>query len=315
MNSTARDAILTAVSYADIFDYPLTEEELQTWLPFRFSLKRPRLARQGEALKQFCVGNITYYSLRSVKHLVALRNKRQQWSADKWTRARAIATLLRCIPTISLVGVTGGLTRSNARKDDDIDFFIITAPKTLWVTRALATILLDILHLRRRPTDTNVNNLVCLNMFMSEDGISVPKKERDLFTAHEVLLMTPVWEWGDMYRKFLQANRWVEKFLPKAWQEKKMNYESRIMNYEKRKSRYFYVISFILHTSYFILRLIEPAAQFIQLRYMNSRRTTEVISDNVIRFHPRDARVWIRSALGRRLAHFNIPLDKIFYGR
>ncbi len=311
MNSTARDAILTAVSYADIFDYPLTEEELQTWLPFRFSLKRPRLARQGEALKQFCVGNITYYSLRSVKHLVALRNKRQQWSADKWTRARAIATLLRCIPTISLVGVTGGLARSNARKDDDIDFFIITAPKTLWVTRALATILLDILHLRRRPTDTKVNNLVCLNMFMSKDGVSVPKKERDLFNAHEVLLMTPVWEWGDTYRKFLQANRWVEKFLPNAWRA--ISNKQKAIGENQNYRPAFYIISYRL--SLIAYHFFEPLARTIQLWYMKNRRSTEVVTDKVIRFHPRDARVWIRSALGRRLAHFNIPLDKIFYGR
>ncbi|MBI4066520.1 hypothetical protein HY411_02280, partial [Candidatus Gottesmanbacteria bacterium] len=145
MKLTLRDAILTAISYADIFDYPLTEEELGTWLPYRFSLKRPRLAlrqaqgkRQGETLKQLQMGNVMYYSLRSVRRLYAARQERALWSIEKWTRARRAARLLRAFPTIKLVGVTGGLTRSNARQGDDIDFFIITAPKTLWVTRALA---------------------------------------------------------------------------------------------------------------------------------------------------------------------------------
>lgn len=302
MKLTLRDAIVSALSYANIFDYPLTEEEVRTWLPYVRNYPR-------HALKNI------YYSFRPGRRLFETRKKRAEWATDKWMRARWVANLLKRIPTIKLVGVTGGLTRSNARAEDDIDFLVITAPKTLWVTRALSTILLDILRLRRRPSDTNVRNLVCLNMFMSEDGLTIPVKERDLFTAHEVLLMTPLWERDNAYIKFLRANTWVKKFLPNAWEQQKMNYESRIMNYEKRKSRYFYVISFILHTSYVILQFIEPVAQFMQLRYMNRRRTTEVVTDHVIRFHPRDARVWIKRKLEERLARFNIPLDKVFFGR
>jgi len=294
--------MIATISYADIFDYPLTEEEVRIWLPYVRKYSRRSLKKM-------------YSSYHFGRGQFETRKKRAVWSADKWVYARRVAKLLKIIPTIKLIGITGGLTRFNARDADDIDFLIITAPKTLWVTRGFSTILLDLFRLRRRPSDTKLRNLICLNMFMGEDGLMVPLKEQDLFTAHEVLLMTPLWERDGAYRKFLQANRWVRRFLPNAWEEQKMNYESRIMNYEKRKSRYFYVISFILHTSYFILQLIEPVAQFIQLRYMNSRRTTEVISDNVIRFHPRDARVWIKRELKERLMRANVPLDKIFYGR
>lgn len=283
MKLTLRNAIIVAIAYADIFDYPLTPEELRMWIPF---VKRPRLARQGEALRK--------------KRLIRIRKQREAWSAEKWIRARWVANLLRLIPTIQLVGVTGGLTRSNAKAEDDIDFLIITTPSTLWVTRGLSTMLLDFLRLRRRPTDTKFRNLICLNMFMSEDGLSVPPAERDLFTAHEVLLMTPIWERDGAYTKFLNANKWVEKFLPNAWELRKKNYELRIKHY-----------GFFS----FILQLVEPIAKFIQLRYMKKRRSSEIISDTIIRFHPRDARVWIKRSLGRRLAKYNIPLDKIFYGR
>lgn len=289
MNITLRDAIFAAVSYAGIFDYPLTEEEVRIWLPYIRKFSRRSLKNM-------------YSSYHFDRRQFEKRKKRALWSADKWVSARRVAKFLKIIPTITLVGVTGGLTRSNAGDADDIDFLIITTPKTLWVTRALSTILLDLFRLRRRPRDTKFRNLICLNMFMSEDGLRVPPKERDFFTAHEVLLMTPLWERDGVYKRFLYANAWVRKFLPNAWQKR---------NQELGES---YSLP-LIHTSGFLLQLIEPVAQFIQLRYMNRRRTTEVISDNVVRFHPRDARVWIKRELGERLTHFNVPLDKIFYGR
>ncbi len=64
-----------------------------------------------------------------------------------------------------------------------------------------------------------------------------------------------------------------------------------------------------------LFRLFEPLAKFVQLWYMRRHRTEEVITDTVIRFHPKDARVWIKRKLATRLSRHNIPLDRIFYGR
>ncbi|MBI3955723.1 hypothetical protein HY339_00550 [Candidatus Gottesmanbacteria bacterium] len=305
MKITKRDAVRIAISYADIFDYPLTEEEVRVWAPY-VSIRSLLAVLQGVTLKN--------------KRLLAIRKQREEWSREKWIRARLVAKLLKIIPTITLVGVTGGLTRFNVRQEDDIDFLIITAPKTLWVTRALTTILLDIFHLRRRPGDREFQNLICLNMFMGEDGLAVARGERDLFTAHEVLLMKPLWERDGAYRKFLSANRWVRRFLPTAWEEKSKadagvavapQHDVILASESSSASRISSCLGFVIWS----LRFFEPLVRILQLWYMKKRRSTEIVTDTVIRFHPRDARVWIKRALGRRLARFNIPLDKIFYGR
>ena len=280
MKITKRDAIRIAIAYGEVFDYPLSEDEVRIWAPYVM-------------LSKHLIG------IRSAKRLLSIRRKRSAWSEEKWIRARRVANLLKLIPTIALIGVTGGLTRSNAKEEDDIDFLIITTPKTLWVSRALSTILLDLFGLRRRPRDTKLRNLICLNMFMSEEGLRVPPNERDLFTAHEVLLMTPLWERDGIYKSFLYANAWVKKFLPNAWGEKVKSKKWKVKNGK----------------SYKAFSILEPIARFIQLRYMRKRQTSEVVSDTVIRFHPRDARVWIKHKLGVRLKRYNIPLDKIFYGR
>ena len=299
-----RDAIIATVAYADIFGYPLTLEELAMWFP----LKRSHLAQQGETLKRLKrsrVAGVDYYGLHSVSQLVSVRHKREIWSKKKMEFAKRIGWWFRFVPTISLVGVTGGLAMANAKKQDDIDLFFVTKKGTLWVSRLVTTLIAELLGVRRRPKDTKVMNKVCLNMFMAEDAAALPPKERDLFAAHEVLQMVPLWERDGTYQKFLAANSWVKKFLPNAWKEK---YEMINVQCTMRGIRVF------LDIVHFTLRIIEPIARFVQLWYMRNRRTNEVISGSIIRFHPTDARVWVRDALGARLARYNIPLDKVFCG-
>ena len=194
------------------------------------------------------------------------------------------------------------------KHEDDIDLFFIVASGSLWVSRLLATILMNFLG-RRHPGDRQVTNKVCLNMFMTEDAVAVVSSERDCFSAHEVLQMEPLWERGGIYRKFLRANQWVKRFLPNAWEEK---YQASSIKYKGRRG--YIIFSLLRNTSFLILRLFEPLARFIQLQYMKHRRTNEIISDTVLRFHPRDARVWVKRKLAKRLARYNIPLDNIFYG-
>ena len=67
----------------------------------------------------------------------------------------------------------------------------------------------------------------------------------------------------------------------------------------------------IYHLAFIIF---EPFARMIQLWYM-SGRTNEVVSDTLLRFHPKDARGWVKVALAKRLARYNLPLDNIFYAR
>lgn len=162
-----------------------------------------------------------YYFLKGRKSLVAIRKKREAFQKEKWEIARRAAMYLSRIPTIELVGVTGGLAMNNAKKEDDIDLFLIVSDGTLWISRLLATIYMDILGLRRHPHDVRVKNKVCLNMFMTERGVGVFPSEQDVFSAHEVLQMQPVFERRNTYTKFLKANTWVKGYLPNAWSYRK----------------------------------------------------------------------------------------------
>lgn len=277
------EATTATIAYADVFDYPFTRDDLSQWMLF-----------DGKVPKQ----KKLFYYLPGRSHLVALRRKRASWQEEKWTIARRAARILSKISTIQLIGVTGGLAMDNADRQDDIDLFFIVSDSALWMSRLLATVAIELLGIRRRPKDAAVVNKVCLNMFMTESGMSIPSGERDCFSAHEVLQMRTLWERGNIYKRFLKANGWVKTYLPNAWKERVKS--KGLPEYHKSKSNVLFSV-------------LEPFAKKAQLWYMKKHRTHEVISDNTLRFHPNDARIWVKRKFAARLAKYHIPLDKIFY--
>lgn len=291
-----RDAVIATVCYADIFDYPLTDAQLKSYLikrKFKKNFSLPSI----KGLKIIHKKNETFVMLSKRKGILRTRKLREVASIQKWQKVERVGKWLAKIPTVTMVGVTGALAVNNAHEEDDIDLFIIAQAGTLWITRLLVVVIMSFFG-RRKPGDTEFKNAICLNMFITGAALSVPRRQRDLFTAHEVLQMVPVIDKGNTYIKFLRANRWVTEFLPALGQE---------------KIKALLKLSSPSNSSTILLRLCEPLARFIQLRYMSARRTTEVISDTILRFHPRDARAWIKTELDRRLRRFGIPLDKIFY--
>lgn len=166
----------------------------------------------------------------------------------------------------------------NAPVEDDIDFFVICAPGTLWTTRLMATTLLDVGGLRRKPGQTSVRDKICLNMFIDASKLTLPTKEQDIYAAHEIAQLKPLISKHQSYEAFVYANRWVKRFLPHALVYKKP------LSFKKKQ-----------------MTLIESVSKHSQLFYMRKRKTTEQINRFMLRFHPQDARLGALLAFKQRL--------------
>lgn len=305
--NTTDQAVYKTLAYADIFDFPLTASEVMRYCVG----KRIPLKPLHNALSRLTgkhIDNTVFLSLENRSHIIETRRKRGVESLPKWLIVSKIARWLAYIPSIRFIGVTGALSMGNAGRDDDIDLFIITSRKTMWITRLLTVSCVEILGNRRRPEQKEVANSICLNMFADEDGLIVPRPDRDLYTAHEALQMVPVFEKDNLYKRFLEANRWVSEYLPNWWKEKVMLFRSQNEHTQE------IVLSpgIFLPVILFLFRVCEPLAKRIQVEYMQKRRTSEVIGEHVIRFHPRDTRGYVREELSKRLEAANIPLDNVF---
>lgn len=296
-------SILCTLSYADVFRYPYTIDELISWMPknrWTQTVIRRQLALLIKDKKIECRDSL--YVLFGQSASISLRRTREVYAKEKWEKAKRAASLLHYIPTIELVGVTGGLSMMNADKNDDIDFFICTKKGTLWISRLLATLSMELFGIRRRPASRKLKDVICLNMYVDETALSVRPQDRDLFTAHEVLQMRVLWERPGCYRLFLQKNSWVRSWFPRVWKNR-MQQTLECSVTTTASSAFF---------SRF-LSLLEQPAKFLQMWYMHKRRTTEVVSDTVLRFHPRDARIWIRKTFEKKLQQRHLPLDRNFF--
>lgn len=210
-------AILRTLAYADIFDYPLTAEEI-----YRFLIGQEKERKTQDEIKTQLVKNsyllsrISYhngfYCLKERKQVVAIRKKRERWSQKKLRIARRVASWLRLISWIKMVAVTGALAMKNSAEDDDVDLFLVTAENRLWLSRGIVATFLRFLGLYRRPD--KVENMICPNMLLDEEHLMVPKKEQDLFSAHEVCQLKAIWDRNGTYQRFIKENQWVKQFLP-----------------------------------------------------------------------------------------------------
>ncbi len=200
-------AILLTVLYADLFDYPLTEDELYQRLVCvasdRAAFERALTALVGPYL--VAAGGYLVWIGR--EHLVAVRDHRRQAASGLWASAQRYARWLARVPFVRMVAVSGSLAVHNAENNSDIDLFCITTPNRLWLAR---TFIVPLSKLTRR-LPRRFPLVLCPNYILTLDALDV--EDRNLFTAHEVAQTVPLFG-GDVYDRFLQANRWIRDFLP-----------------------------------------------------------------------------------------------------
>ena len=284
-------AIIKTLAYYDIFDYPLTSAQL--WK--NYCGKPISYSKFSKTLTALLIRKIIfyengYYTFYKRRPLVELRQKREKISQTKLKRADFFAQLLAWIPCVWFVGVSGSLALKSAQKEDDIDFFVITAPHLLWLTRLFSTVFLDILGVRRKPLYKKAPDRICLNMFMDRASLILPKTEQDLYSAHEIIQLRPLVNKHGTYESFLSSNNWIQQFLPHAT----------ILDPIRAKP--------LFHIFSPFLQMFEPYARDFQLKYMAKKRTTELISAHELQFHPEDARGWVLKEYKKRLRKWNISI-------
>ncbi len=280
--------IFHALVYADIFQYPMTVQEVLRWIPTEKPIAKRTIQKAVQQLvhEESISFTAPFLVLKKNTPNIGLHAERLVHSQKKWKNAYCVAKILRCIPTILFVGVTGSLAMNNAGAEDDIDFCIVAAKGTVWITRFLTTITVELVAKRRHPGSINIQDTICLNMFLSEDSLKTEKAEQDVYIAHEVIQMVPMWERKGIEKRFLSVNSWVKKYYYHAYQERLALRVQRV----KRKPFWEKV-----------LRFLEGPVRTIQLRYMAKRRTTEVVTKQIIRFHPKDMRHFVLFTLDKKL--------------
>src|SRR4051812_23887886 len=129
-------AILATLIYSDLFDYPLTLDEIALYLiGCRAGPAEIGTALAGAWLTARVEQQQGYYCLAGRGAVVALRRGRAAKSARLWRRAQHYGRCLRHLPFVRMIAVTGALAMDNVNGNEDIDLLVVAAPGRVWIAR------------------------------------------------------------------------------------------------------------------------------------------------------------------------------------
>lgn len=262
--------IASTIAYFRLFDYVPSSTEVAKFL------HTSRWVKQKEVLN--------FLRLQPKKLVPTLRQRqKKQISLQKMKLAADAAKKISFLPSLLLIGVSGNLALLNAEEEDDIDFFIVTAAGTIWITKFLTSLILMFFGLKRG--NGNVSNKICLNMFLDEDHLILLKK--NIYTAHELAQLKIIYDPRGLYHKLLKQNVWVRKYLANFFVQ---NLQRPIITFKKTN----------LGLEFF--RLLEPFFRMFQQWRIKKKITTEIVQDGILMFHPNDQTKKILASLKKAQA-------------
>ena len=237
MSDNLSQNILATICYYDCLDYPLTAFEVHKYLtthnqpaspvggqptthplrqelsetsnPQRFSLGDVIKMLEGDDLKKYIGEHRGFYFLKGRKNLVLERIKREKISAAQIKKLRRVVWLLRLVPFVRMIGVTGRLAMKNAEEKSDWDILVILKGGKIWTGRTLVTLLVHLIGKRRHKN--KIKDRVCLNYFITGDSLEI--STRDLYSSNEYYFTFPLFD-ADIFKKFRLKNRWIKNFKP-----------------------------------------------------------------------------------------------------
>lgn len=198
-------SIMSVLTYFDLFNFPITEDEIYLFLNRRCTMDCicRALAHLNERKVVYKTGN--YYAVKDDYYLAERREKGAAKAEELLQIAQKISAWLVKFPFVRGIAISGSLSKKYADENSDIDFFIITQTGKLWIARTF-------LHLFKKLTFLfHKENYFCMNYFVDEANAEI--REQNHFTAVEIVTLIPMQ--GDMaFETFYNRNAWTRHYLP-----------------------------------------------------------------------------------------------------
>ena len=195
--------ILLALLYFDIFNYPLTQHEIESFSPqaMEGNWQSSLTSLSEKRMIHFIDG---FYSLHNNDSLIIRRKAGNRLAENKIKVAKRISKIISLFPFVRSVMLSGSISKGYMEKESDIDYFIITEEGRLWIVRGLMAFI-------RRLFFLNSHKYLCTNYFIDVTNLEIA--EKNIFTAIEIATLKPMT--GKSYAlRFQQANMWHYDYLP-----------------------------------------------------------------------------------------------------
>jgi len=198
-------AVINTLLYFDIFKYPLKADEISHFSEELFPdesiltnvliqlKKRKLIFQQGQ-----------YFTLSADNGQIKRREEGNKKAQRMLNKAQRYSALIYRFPFVRCVCISGSLSKGYMDDTGDVDYFIITTPKRLWIARTFLIAFKKIILL-------NSHKYFCVNYFIDTEHLDIP--DRNIFTATELLTLMPM-AGEQEYRKLMLKNKWATHYLP-----------------------------------------------------------------------------------------------------
>jgi len=289
---------LKTLAYYDIFSYPLTKEEIFYNTPTNGDTKE-KVFKNINNLAELGIihNNNGYYSLSNNSGYVPRRIAGNKRAEKRLKTAKYFTKIIARFPYVRAVLISGSLSKGYMDEKADIDFFIITKPHRLWISRFL-------LMLFKKMFLLNSKKNFCINYYITTENLEI--KNKNIYTAIELASLLPTYG-ADIYENLYNANHWIKKYVP---------------NYPKRE------IDGVKNFKLFILqRIIEPLFNnvlgeklddlFMLLFYYYDKKrysnfdekrfqSSFIFRKNISTHHPESFQNKVLRALEQKISHLQV---------
>lgn len=145
-----------------------------------------------------------FYGFGSIEENVTRRLEGNRLAIEAMPKARKWSRFISGFPYVRGVFLSGSISKNFMEEDGDIDYFVVTKPGRLWLSRTL-------LVLYKKLFLLNSHKYFCVNYFIDTEHLEI--EEQNLFTATELVTLIPICG-ADNYVLFMDKNNWVRKHFP-----------------------------------------------------------------------------------------------------
>ncbi len=199
-----KEAITGVIVFFDLFDYPLSDFEIWKFLDKKidFLVLKNELFNLSEIESKE-----GFFFLNGRSEIIISRKKRHNYTQRKIKIAKRFSKMFSVLPWVKTIILSNSIGQFNLRDGSDIDFFIITSPHRIWLTRFFCAGLAALLN--SRPKLNNKRDKICLSFYITTDHLnldSLKLPESDPYFFYWLRSFILLYNRDNVYEKFLEAN-------------------------------------------------------------------------------------------------------------
>lgn len=221
------------------------------------------------------------------------RHRRTLYSDLHMKTATHATRVIRYIPFVRAIFLCNTVAMGAAQAGSDVDLFIVTAAKRLWITRLLVTVMMAVTGMRR--SKNTVAGKICLSFYVSEDGLNLGKIaiDEDIYLAYWLHTLRPLYDPTDIQSALYHKNSWAKRKIPNGLTISRSRPGLAVQPSKELPKR---IVETMWKAPFG--DLLESQAKQIQQTKMKLNRmsvqhddnTNVVISDTMLKFHENDRR-------------------------